>query len=202
MTRPGPERPWIARIAVFLALAAILVAAPRRAFASAAPGGLPGQEAAAPPAGSAHAAAPEPRADGPLPPPVELSPAQEARARALEGELRCPVCRSQSIRQSRSFMAEDMRRRLHTLIVEGRTDEEIRRHFVERYGTWVLLTPPKSGFNLAAYLLPALVVGLGAGALVVVARRWSRDKPRAEHPSPPPKRYLERLERELEETER
>ena len=40
---------------------------------------------------------------------IELTPEQDARARSLESEFKCPVCRSQSIRQSRSFMAEDMK---------------------------------------------------------------------------------------------
>lgn len=144
------------------------------------------------------AAAPAPRS---VIEPAVLTPAQEARALALEGELRCPVCRSQSIRQSRSFMAEDMKRRVRELIAEGRTDAEIRDYFVARYGEWILLTPPRHGFNLAAYL-PILVVVAGAAGLVLAARRWSRrvgSRAPLEPPAETP--YLARLERELEETE-
>ena len=135
-------------------------------------------------------------------PPVALTPAEEARARDIEGTLRCPVCRSQSIRQSRSFMAEDMKRRIRELIAEGRSDEEIRAFFVERYGTWILLEPPKSGFNLAAWLLPGAAVLVGAIGLVLAARRWaSRPPARASVEPPPGSPYLDRLERELKETE-
>ena len=134
--------------------------------------------------------------------PVTLTPAQEARAREIEGALRCPVCRSQSIRQSRSFMAEDMKRRIRELIVEGRSDEEIRVFFVERYGTWILLEPPKSGFNLAGWLLPGVAVLAGAVGLVLAARRWASRSPARTSVEPPPESpYLDRLERELEETE-
>lgn len=135
-------------------------------------------------------------------PRVRLTPEQEARVRVLEGELRCPVCRSQSIRQSRSFMADDMRAKVRALIAEGRSDAEVRQYFVDRYGTWVLLTPPRRGFNLAAYLLPALVVVIGAAGLALAARRRRRAAAVAE-PSepPPPSRHLARLERELEEIE-
>ncbi len=136
-----------------------------------------------------------------LPPPVALTPAQEARARALEGELRCPVCRSQSIRQSRSFMAEDMKRRIRILVAEGRTDDEIRSFFMERYGAWILLEPPRRGFHLTAWILPAAAVALGAVGLLVAARRWMRAPPARESVEPPPESpYLARLERELEET--
>jgi cytochrome c-type biogenesis protein CcmH len=99
-------------------------------------------------------------------------------------------------------MAEDMKRRIRELIVEGRSDEEIRAFFVDRYGAWILLEPPKSGFNLAAWLLPGAAVLVGAVGLVLAARRWaSRAPPRRSVEPPPESSYLDRLERELEETE-
>ena len=161
-----------------------------------------GQEPAAG-TNTAHAGAPEPRAavEEPLAP-VRLTAAQETRARALEGALRCPVCRSQSIRQSRSFMADDMRRKVRAMIAEGRSDDEIRDYFIDRYGTWVLLTPPRRGFTLAAYAFPAIVVLIGAVGLAVAARRWKRAGRLAPPVPLPPSRHLAILERELEETER
>lgn len=135
-------------------------------------------------------------------PTVTLTPEQEARVRELEGAFRCPVCRSQSIRQSRSFMAEDMKRRIRELVAEGRSDDEIRAFFVERYGTWILLEPPKTGFNLAAWLLPGAAVLAGAIGLVFAARRWASRFPARTSVEPPPESpYLDRLERELRETE-
>jgi cytochrome c-type biogenesis protein CcmH len=132
---------------------------------------------------------------------IELTPEQESRARSLESEFKCPVCRSQSIRQSRSFMAEDMKRRVRELIVQGRSDDEIREYFIARYGEWILLTPPKRGFSLAAYVLPLLAVVAGATMLVFAARRWRGRDGRRITPEPPPAPYLERLDKELEETE-
>lgn len=162
------------------------------------------QEAPAPEEGDeAHAGAAE---EDPLgqdePAPVELTPEQEARARAIEDVLKCPVCRSQSIRQSRSFMADDMRRKVRQLVAEGKSDQEIRDYFVERYGQYIVLAPPKSGFNLTAWLLPFFVVAVGAVGLFVAARRWSRDEEPVEDDEPAPDDpYMDRLERELEETE-
>ena len=185
------------RAALALWLAALWAAA-----GSGQPTGAVAQQAIPEPS-TPHADAPESPPDTELRTPVTLNEEQESRARGLEGELRCPVCRSQSIRQSRSFMAEDMRRQVRTLIAEGRSDDEIRQYFVDRYGTWVLLTPPKGGFNLAAYLLPALVVLIGATGVVLAARRWSRTSQGAETPVPPPDSpELARLEQELEEIER
>lgn len=138
--------------------------------------------------------------------PIELTPEQEERARRLEGIMKCPVCRSQSVRSSDSFMAKDMQRKIRELVSEGESDEEIVAYFTERYGDWILLSPPKSGFTWAAWLLPFAVVLAGAIGLVVAARRWSR-RPKNEGgtasvESPPPESpYLDRLERELEESE-
>ncbi len=168
---------------------AVLVAAPTRAAA---------QRADTPPSGAIGAVTPEASAED-----VPLTPEQQERARALESDLKCPVCRSQSIHTSQSFMAEDMRRRVRQLVAEGRSDAEIRQYFVDRYGTWVLLTPPMAGFNLTAYLIPFLAVLVGAGALVLALRRWrrragGRDEALGRPPASP---YLTRLERELEDTE-
>ena len=203
MSRTALAR-WLAAIwlaAIWLVIPAAAAQEPDPVTATD-PGGTTERTIPAP--NTAHADAPEPPpADAQLPAPVTLTEEQEERARALEGGLRCPVCQSQSIRQSRSFMAEDMRRQVRALIAEGRTDEEIRQYFVGRYGTWVLLTPPKSGFNLAAYLLPALVVLVGAAGLVLAACRRSRTSQGAETPVPPPvSPELARLEQELEEIER
>ena len=95
-----------------------------------------------------------------------------------------------------------LKRRIRELVAEGRSDEEIRGFFVERYGTWILLDPPKSGFNLAAWLLPGAAVLAGAVGLVFAARRWaSRSPARASVEPPPESPYLDRLEQELKETE-
>ena len=166
---------------ILITLAALLAAGPALAQEPAAPGIESGAEAVAAP--------------------VTLTPEQEALAAEIEGELKCPVCRSQSVRTSRSFMAEDMSRRIRQMVAAGRSKEEIRDYFVARYGDYIVLAPRKQGFTWTVWLLPfALVLG-GAVGIVVVARRW---KGRA--PPPPPvessstSNYMQRLERELEET--
>lgn len=136
------------------------------------------------------------------PPPVELTPAQEELAAEIESMLKCPVCRSQSVRTSRSFMAEDMSRRIRQMVAEGKSKEEIRDYFVARYGDYIVLSPRKEGFTWTVWLLPfALVLG-GAVTIVAVARRWKgRPPPVAPPPSSSTSTYMQRLERELKETE-
>jgi cytochrome c-type biogenesis protein CcmH len=64
-----------------------------------------------------------------------------------------------------------MRDEIATQIAAGRTDAEIRAFFVDRYGEWVLLSPPRRGLNLLPWLVPIGGVLVGAGVWVALARR-------------------------------
>jgi cytochrome c-type biogenesis protein CcmH len=140
--------------------------------------------------------------DDALPPPVALTPAQEELAEEIESTLKCPVCRSQSVRTSRSFMATDMSLRVRQMVAEGKSKEEIQDYFVARYGDYILLSPRKEGFGWTVWLLPfALVLG-GAVTIVTIARRWKgRPPPATPPPSSSTSTWMQKLERELEETE-
>jgi cytochrome c-type biogenesis protein CcmH len=87
-------------------------------------------------------------------------PVKEARVQKLGKALRCAVCQGVSISDSPASMARAQLDTVRELVAEGKTDEEIVAYFVERYGEWVLLEPPKHGFNWLVWLGPlALVVG-------------------------------------------
>jgi cytochrome c-type biogenesis protein CcmH len=137
------------------------------------------------------------------PAPIPLTPEQEALAAEIESELKCPVCRSQSVRTSRSFMAEDMSRQVRRMVAEGKSKEEVREYFVARYGDYIVLAPRKEGFGWAVWLLPfGLVLG-GAATIFALTRRWKSRPP----PGPPAAAesadspWMKELERELEETQ-
>ena len=55
---------------------------------------------------------------------------------------------------------------------EGKSDESIVAHFAEKYGLTVLSAPPASGFNLTAWIIPFLALGLGAAAAVYFLRQF------------------------------
>lgn len=74
----------------------------------------------------------------------------EFRARALSKDLRCVVCRNQSIDDSNAGIARDMRIVLRERLVAGDTDQQALDYLVDRYGTYVLLRPP---MNATTYLL-------------------------------------------------
>ena len=91
----------------------------------------------------------------------------------LEGELICPTCET-TLDQSNAPVAERMRVFIRQRIAAGDTKSEIKDRLVDQFGAAILAAPPRSGFDLLAWLLP--LAGLAAGVLAVslVAWRWSR----------------------------
>jgi cytochrome c-type biogenesis protein CcmH len=97
-------------------------------------------------------------------------PAQEARARHLFEGFRCVVCQNESIDDSEADLAADLRRVIRGQVAQGRSDAEIRRFMVARYGEFILLKPRFTLGNAALWLAP-LVVLLGGGLVFFVRSR-------------------------------
>ena len=99
--------------------------------------------------------------------------ALDARTRALASQLRCPVCQGLSIQDSPSELAQQMRDLVRQQLGQGQTPDEVKQYFVGRYGQWILMTPPASGFNWIVYALPFVALIAGATVIVVAVRRWT-----------------------------
>lgn len=91
------------------------------------------------------------------------------------------------------------------LVSQGKTKEEITASFAARYGEKVLSAPTTSGFNLAAWITPFLVIAVGGVLIGVISLRWTRQRRHQEGDSPraatAPDQYRERLKKELESFE-
>lgn len=123
----------------------------------------------------------------------------EDRVRTIASELRCVVCQNLSVADSPSDLAKEMRNVVRELVQQGKSREEIDAYFVSRYGEYVLLSPPKRGFNLLVWGLPFLAIVVGGGAVYLVARRWTEQVP-AGRPAID-RAYAERVQRELRDRE-
>jgi cytochrome c-type biogenesis protein CcmH len=123
----------------------------------------------------------------------------EARVREIASQLRCPICQGLSVGDSPSELADEMRTLVREQLQQGKTSAEVLDYFAQRYGEWILLAPPKRGFNLVIWVLPFVLLPIGAAAVYVGARRWVRKSAASELP---PQRlnspYAERLQRELD----
>lgn len=104
-------------------------------------------------------------------------PATEATVKRLASELRCPVCQGVSIEDSPTELANEMKSVIRGQLQEGKTPEQVKAYFVERYGEWILLQPKASGFNLIVYVLPLIMLLVGAGFVYRTVKRWSAVDP-------------------------
>lgn len=104
----------------------------------------------------------------------------DARARAVGKELQCPVCQNESVADSPSQLAADMRGVIRQKLQEGQSPEQVKAYFVGLYGEGILLNPPKHGFGLLIWAQPLLVLVLGALILAFALSRWVRGREEAE----------------------
>ena len=121
-----------------------------------------------------------------------------AQVEAIASELRCPSCQALSVADSPSGAAAEMRRQIDALLAEGRTPDEVKQHFVDRYGEWILLAPTSP----AAWVVPVLITVAALAGLAVWLRRRPAAGGAAEAPDSSPRRaedrYRERVRDELE----
>ena len=98
----------------------------------------------------------------------------------LENEIMCPVCDGETLAQSDSPAAREVESVIREKIAAGWTKSQIKALLVRQYGEQILAAPPRRGFNLLAWVLPLVGIGLGAVVLGALAWRWSR----AREPAP------------------
>jgi len=100
--------------------------------------------------------------------------ALEVRTSAVAATLRCPVCQGESIQDSPSELAQQMRAVVRERLRAGESPEEIKAYFASRYGEWILLEPKMTGLNIVLYVLPVVLVVGGLILVVALVRKWTR----------------------------
>ena len=100
--------------------------------------------------------------------------AKEERAREIGRQLRCMVCQNQSIFDSNSGLAKDLRVLVRTRMEAGETDTEILGYIADRYGDYVLLEPRFTAQNAVLWAAPVLALGLGLGGAALYLRARTR----------------------------
>lgn len=100
--------------------------------------------------------------------------AARARYRTLTEELRCPKCQNQNIADSDAPIAMDLRREIHRMLGEGKSDEEIVDFLVARYGDFVRYNPPVNARTWLLWYGPWILLGAGLGVLALIVLRRRR----------------------------
>ncbi|WP_164716920.1 cytochrome c-type biogenesis protein CcmH [Cedecea lapagei] len=97
--------------------------------------------------------------------------AQEQQFRQLTEALRCPKCQNNSIADSNSMIASDMKLKVYELMQQGKSKQQIVDYMVERYGHFVTYEPPLTPATVILWALPVLFIVGGAGVIVMRSRR-------------------------------
>ncbi len=101
---------------------------------------------------------------------ILADPVLEARARAISKEVRCLVCRNESIDDSNAKLARDLRLLVRERLVAGDSDAEVLDYLVDRYGEFVLLKPKFSAANALLWLAGPITLLLGLIAIIAYHR--------------------------------
>ena len=84
------------------------------------------------------------------------------KTREISQNVRCLVCQNQSIDESNSELAKDLRILIKEKVSKGFNNKEIYNYLSKRYGDYILLNPPLRTNTLLLWFLPFLILILGS----------------------------------------
>ncbi|HEX3942623.1 MAG TPA: cytochrome c-type biogenesis protein [Rhizomicrobium sp.] len=102
------------------------------------------------------------------------NPRLEARAVALQQQLRCLVCQGESLDESNAPLAADLRRLIRERVAAGDSDESVKAYLVARYGDFILMKPPVKSETYFLWFAPLGFLAVGGGVVALIANRARR----------------------------
>ena len=107
---------------------------------------------------------------------ITVEPQYQQRYHAILEELRCLVCQNQTLANSSSELAIDLRVQVKTMLEDGASDQEILDFMSARYGDFVLFNPPVKSHTLFLWLGPFILLFIGVTATLVVVNKRSKSE--------------------------
>lgn len=126
------------------------------------------------------------------------------QTKEISSLLMCPVCQGQSVGESNSNLAHDMRDIIRKQLEAGKSKDEVLAYFINSYGESILASPPPKGLNWLLWLLPG--VGIILGGIVITlflfkAQREDENEDSSENEiqAKADNDYMKRIEKELKD---
>ena len=144
---------------------------------------------------------------------LSLSPSVADEGKSIDDQtkeisylLMCPVCQGQSVGESNSNLANDMRDIIRKQLEQGKTKDEILAYFVSSYGESILATPPPKGINWLLWLLPGagiIIGGIGIALFLFRVQKQEKEDNNSVRNAQDTddNEYLKRIEKELKESD-
>lgn len=101
----------------------------------------------------------------------------DQRAYDVGSQLQCPVCNGESVADSSSEVAANMRTVILQQLAAGKSEQQVLQYFHAHYGDTILERPPMQGFSLLIWLGPVAILLAGLVILRSIARQWNRIAP-------------------------
>ncbi|MEW6998280.1 cytochrome c-type biogenesis protein CcmH [Colwelliaceae bacterium BS250] len=95
----------------------------------------------------------------------------ELRFQKLNYELRCPKCQNQNLADSNSPIAQDLRKEVYDMLMDGRSDMEIMDFMVNRYGEYVLYRPRVNSMTYILWFSPIAFILIGGFVVFLFVRK-------------------------------
>ena len=105
------------------------------------------------------------------------------RYKEITKQLRCPKCQNQDIADSNSPISSDMRREVHRLLLDGKTDSEVVDFMVERFGEFVTYKPKIQSSTYLLWYGPGIFVIFGLLLIGLLIRSRSGANNKEDHKS-------------------
>tara|TARA_B110000285_G_scaffold218117_1_gene267229 strand:+ start:691 stop:1068 length:378 start_codon:yes stop_codon:yes gene_type:complete len=90
--------------------------------------------------------------------------------------LRCLVCQGQSIADSNSDFAATIKLVVQDQLNEGKTEDEIYKFLISKYGEWIVYQPTFSINNIFLWTLPYAVLIFGGFIIFLVVRKTKHNR--------------------------
>ena len=103
------------------------------------------------------------------------APKQETldqRVHDVGERLKCPICQGESVADSPSWLAQQMRGVIRQQLQEGKSEQEVVQYFERSYGQQIVWSPQWQGFTLLAWLAPIALLFIGAVLVFLTVRDW------------------------------
>jgi cytochrome c-type biogenesis protein CcmH len=97
----------------------------------------------------------------------------EKKIAQITKNLRCLVCQGQSVYDSNSDFAEDIKLYVREELTKGASEKKIYSYMVSKYGDWILFNPPLSYKSISLWLIPFLFILFGA---IIIYRKVKIEK--------------------------
>lgn len=98
----------------------------------------------------------------------------DQRVYEVASQLKCPICEGESVANSPSGLAQEMRGVIRQKLQEGQSEQQIIQSFEASYGPGIVWSPPWQGFSLLAWLVPIVLLLGGTIVVFTVMLDWRK----------------------------